>query len=143
MTDGEKKLLGLIQRYAYNAQRLAETEERINSKTYKVTPSYSQSGGGGSGGNKSKVESFVEKTTKLKREAAEYRRKVLVAEAAMSAPDLSKIERQILDWVCSGRRLASCAEENGIYISHIYKLRDRALRKALRYVKTQFEGICG
>ena len=140
MTEDEKRLLGHIQKYAINKQRLEEREERLRSKSYKITPSYSQSGGGGGNGSKSRVEDFAEQAIKLKKEAAEYRRKMREAEIAMNAPSLTKIEKEILEWIAIGGRPKAYAEAKGIYPSRIYKIRDGALRKAVRHLKTRYEG---
>lgn len=143
MTSGEKNLLRLIKNYRYYQVRLEETDEELKSKTYKITPSYGSTGGGGGGKNThSKVESFVEKAVKLKRAAEDYRRKIERVEAALNCPELTVMERRTLYWIASGERLAGLAERDGIYISRIYKIRDKALRKALRGRKTQNEGIC-
>ena len=136
MTDSEKTLHGLIQNYGRNKQRLAEKEERLKSKTYKITPSYSSTGGGGGNGTKSKVEDYAEKVLKLKREVAEYRRKVDTVKKALQCPELSYMERRTLKWIADGGRPADLAERDGIYISRIYKIRDKALKKALRSLET-------
>lgn len=136
MTDSEKALHGLIQNYRRNKQRLAEKEERLKSKTYKITPSYSSTGGGGGNGTKSKVEDYAEKVLKLKREIADYKRKVDTVRKALQCPELSYMERRTLRWIADGGRPADLAERDGIYISRIYKIRDKALKKALRSLET-------
>lgn len=136
MTDGEKNLLRLLERFRYNEQRLQETEERLRSKTYRITPSYSNAGGGGGGGYKSKVESHAEKLLKLKKDIAEYRRQVDIARTALQCPELSSLEWRTLNWIANGGKPAAFAELEGIYISRIYKIRDKALRKALRSLET-------
>lgn len=136
MTNGEKKLLQIIQRYEYNAVRLAETEERIRGETYKVTPSYNNTGGGRANGNHSKVEDFAERSAKLKEDVKEYRRQIRVAEAALHCPDLTTTESRILWWISAGLRLSGFADREGIYISRVYKIRDKALRKALKHIET-------
>ena len=136
MTDGEKKLHELFLNYSFNEQQLRKKEERLKSKTYKITPSYSSTGGGGGNGTKSKVEDYTEKVLKLKREIAYYRRKVDTVKAALECPELSNLERRTLRWIADGGHLKTFAELEGIYISRIYKMRDKALKKALRSLKT-------
>ena len=136
MTDGEKELLQLFLNYARNEQRLHEREERLKSKTYRITPSYSNTGGSGGNSSKSKVEAHAEKIIKLKQEIAEYRWKVGVVEAALQCPELTNLEWRTLNWIANGGKPAAFAELEGIYISRIYKIRDRALRKALRVLET-------
>lgn len=133
MNSSEKDLLRLIKRYNFNQVRLAETEERLESRNYKITPSYSGMGGGSGGKDShSKVEDYAVKTLKLKQAAAEYRRQIKKAEAALNCPELSVLERRLLHWIAAGERPAGFAEREGIYISRVYKIRDKALRKALR-----------
>lgn len=132
MTAGEKNLLRLIENYRYNEKRLYETEESLKSKTYRITPSYCSTGGSAGNGSKSRIESHTEKVIKLKQEIAEYKRQINTVKAALQCPELSNIERRTLSWIANSGRLASLAEQEGIYQSHIYKIRDKALRKALR-----------
>lgn len=136
MVETEKDLLRLFLRYSLNEQRLQAAEERLMSKTYRITPSYSSVGGGGGNGSKSRVENHAEKVIKLKREIAEYREQVEIVRAALQCPELSGIEWRTLNWIANGGKPASLAELEGIYISRIYKIRDKALRKALRALKT-------
>lgn len=136
MTDGEKDLLALIQRYGYNLVRLSEAEESLESKIYRITPSYSNTGGGSGNVSRSRVENHAEKIMKLKREIAEYKRKIAIVETALQCPELSRLERRVLNWIADGGKLASFAEAEGIYISRIYKIRDKALKKALSSPET-------
>lgn len=139
MMDGEKELLILFQNYSYNIARLEEKQEQLNGSTYRITPSYSSTGGGGGNRPGSKVESFAEKTEKLTQAITRYQRETRIVEAAIACPELSKIERRVLEWLAGGWHLSSLADAEGIYISRIYKIRDKALRKALRYLETRFE----
>lgn len=137
MAYSEKDLLALIQNYSRNEQRLHEAEERLRSKTYRITPTYSNTGGGGGGNSsKSRVEYHAEKILKLKRDIAEYRRKVDIVRTVLQCPELTAIEWRTLNWIANGGRPATFAELEGIYISRIYKIRDKALRKALRSLET-------
>jgi hypothetical protein len=136
MTDSEKELLNLLQNYSRNEQRLHEAEERLKSKIYRITPSYSNTGGGGGNISRSKVESHAEKVLKLKREIADYKRKVGIVNAVLQCPELSSLEWRTLNWIANGGRPAAFAELEGIYISRIYKIRDKALRKAPRALET-------
>ncbi len=134
---GEKGLLQLFENYRYNVARLEEKREQLNGNTYRITPSYSSTGGGGGNRPGSKVESYAEKTEKLTQAIMQYRWEISVVEAALRCPELTKMERRALDWIAGGWRLASLAEAEGVYISRIYKIRDKALRKALRHLETR------
>ena len=141
--NGEKVLLEALQSYSYNEKRLAETEERLMGKTYRITPSYGNTGGGSASWSRSKVEDFVLQTERLRRTAAKYRAEIKLADEAMNCPDLTETEREILSWIAAGAQLATYADMNGIYISSVYKMRDRALKKAYDSLKTHFEVILG
>jgi hypothetical protein len=132
----EKDLLRLFLRYTLNEQRLQAAEERLASKTYRITPSYSSDCGSGGNSSRSRVENHAEKILKLKREIEEYRRQVEIVRTALKCPELSDIERKTLGWIANGGKPAAFAELEGIYISRIYKIRDNALRKALRALET-------
>ena len=141
MTGGEKELLELFRSYSYNKKRLAEKQEQLDSMTYKITPPYSSTGGGNGGRPGSKIENYAEKTEKLTQAIRDYSRKTGIVETALKCPGLSRIERRALGWIAAGAHLATLAEAEDIYISRIYKIRDKALRRALRYLKTRYEVI--
>lgn len=138
MTCGEKNLLRLLQSYRYDKQRLTEALERLEGMTYKVTPSYSSTGGS-SGRPGSKVEDYTEKAEKLRRAIKTYRMNTGMVDRALECTELNRMERRVLEWIACGGRLSSLAEAEEIYISRIYKIRDKALRKALRHLETQIE----
>ena len=131
MTDGEKKLLELIQDYQYNSTRLAEIKEKLASKEYRITPSYRDTGGGtGCRTARSKVEDFAENLLKLHAAAEEYTKKISLADAALNCASLSSREKSLLAWIAGGGRLSTYAAQEGIYKSVVYKRRDKALSRA-------------
>lgn len=138
MTIGEKNLLRMLQNYRYDKERLKEAVERLEGMSYKVTPSYSSTGGSG-GRPGSKVEDYTEKAEKLRRAIRTYRQNTGMVDRALESTELDRMERRVLEWIACGGRLSSLAEAEGIYISRIYKIRDKALRKALRHLETQNE----
>lgn len=137
MVCDEKELLRYLRKYAYNSKCLADAQDQLIHRTYSITPSYNSIGGGRANGNRSKVEDYVEKAEKLKREIAEYRRQLDIAEMALRCPELTTTEERTLWWIASGLRLATFSEMEGIYISTVYKIRDKAIRKAIKYLETQ------
>lgn len=130
----EQELYRLLQRYAYLCHQLSGITDRIVALEYKITTSYGNTGGGSASGNHSKVEDFVAKKVKLQREADRINAKVQMVNKALSCPLLTFYEKEILGWIITGRKLADYAELEGIYSSRVYKLRDKALKKAVNYI---------
>lgn len=136
-----KELLRILQNYRYTAERLIETENRLENMQYKITPSYSGNPGGGrTNAVSNKVEDFATKLVRLNKTAEECRRQLRVAEATLYCPELSQMEKWLLDWIAAGGKVASFAEARGIYISRAYKIRDKALKKAIKHISGQQSG---
>lgn len=131
-----KELLRILQNYVYTSERFIETEDRLEAMQYRLTPSYSNNiGGGRSNGVSSKVENFVTKQDKLNLTAAECKRQLRIVEATLYCPELTQLEKWLLAWIAGGGKVSTFAEARGIYISRAYKIRDRALKKAIKHIE--------
>lgn len=130
----EKYILQCLQDSIHNTRRLRELEDRLLSHSYKITPSYSDSGGRASGKPHSKVESYSIRQVRDKEKLAEYKQKLKIAEKARFCPTLDYREKAVLDWIATGGTVAGYAEAWGIYQSYAYKIRDKALKKALKHI---------
>lgn len=136
----ERDLLNILQRYTYLQDQLRKAEGVLEAMQYGITPSYDNTGGGRCSGNKSKVEEFAIRKMKLQREADEHRKKLRIADAALDCPELTTIEMCTLNWIAMNGKLAEFAEMKGIYKSNVYKIRDKALKKALDYIMRYVTG---
>lgn len=130
----EQELLKLLLRYPSLSHQHNMTISRLTAMEYKITPSYGNTGGGRASGTQSKVEDYVTKIVKLKRDEKRLREQLETVYKAIACPDLTFHEKGILEWIMEGRKLATYAEMEGIYSSRVYKLRDRALKKAVNYI---------
>ena len=139
MTDGERKLLELIRARQYYARRLNEAKERLERLGYKTTASYGSTGGGsGSGaGSKSKVEKIAEKKISLQSDIEKCSVKLDIVDTALACASLSRMEQSTLLWEAAGGHLSSLAASYDIYQSRIYKIRDKAIRKAYEALKRE------
>lgn len=134
MTEHEKYILKCLKNYNRNVWKLTQLSNDLEAKEYKITPSYSQSGGRASGKPQSKVENYAIKIAKLKRDIASCQKELQTANDALHCDTLSKRERAALEYVSMGASLTTFAEAWNIYSSYAYKIRDKALRKASKYI---------
>lgn len=123
-------------------EKIAKLQEKLEGKGYKITPTLSLSGGLGGGGFQSKVEDYC--LSKLGAEASlnrlEEQRKALLD--AINLAGLTELELGVIQCVMQGGSLAGHARNKGIYVSRVYKLRDRAATKILKKIPktiTRFE----
>ena len=129
----EKTLLQAFINYEYNRNRAKELHEKILAKGYKITPSYGYSRG--SGNNSSKVERYVGERAENLAHLNEYLKQIEAVETVMAYSGLNEREKALLEWIIVGGKLSTYARKNGIYTSTVYKIRNRALRKGIRYIQ--------
>lgn len=134
MTEKEKYVLHCLQSRSYNLRRLAELTEAMTRLSYKITPSYSESGGHSSGKPQSKVENHVIKQERMEKAMAKCREELMMAEAVLNCKELSKQEYAAVECVALGGTMTTFAATWGIYNSYAYKIRDRAIKKALKHI---------
>lgn len=134
LSQKEKYILQCVKDSAHNTRRLRECEERLLAQSYKITPSYSESGGSGSREVHSKVESYAIRQVRDLEQIAEYKKKLKIAEKARFCPTLNYREKAALDWIACGGTVAGYAEAWGIYKSYAYKIRDKAIKKAHKHI---------
>lgn len=134
MTEHEKYILKCLNNYESNVWKLTQLSNDLEAKEYKITPSYSQSGGRTSGKPQSKVENYAISLTKLKRDIAKCQKELQTANQALQCDTLTKRERAALEYVSMRISLTAFAEAWNIYSSYAYKIRDKALGKASKYI---------
>ena len=134
MTNKAMRLLSQLKDYMVIKNDIDRLASRLNSKEYKMIASYNLSGGGGGYGG-SKVESFSIRRDELIRELEAKIKTIQDIDRAKGSHELTKRERDLIDHLASGQSLSSYARQNGIYKSHIYKIRDRALEKMVRCIE--------
>lgn len=130
----EQELHSLLRKQPRIRIALAAVKERLACMEYKITPSYESTGGGRSSGVKSKVEDFVTKMGRDRKTVEQLERQLAIIELALNCPQLTKHEQGVLICVTENRKLAAYAKQEGIYASNVYKLRDKALRKAVNHI---------
>ena len=136
MLTDEKELLNCLRNAEATYRRIKELEEKIASKSYKITPSYGSVGSFGGGGRRtSQIETYVETMLELKDELDICKERLKVIQAVKDCGVLSEEESRLLEWLQLGGKLSDYAKDNGIYQSKVYKIRDKALKKVLDFVR--------
>lgn len=117
-----------IVKLPYLQELKTSLENQLQEQEYKETSSLSQAPARGNGFN-SKVENYainnLEKTDKLR----EVNKQLAVIEKYLSSEALDETERRVLECVANNYSLKDFAKRNNLYISYIYKIRDRACYK--------------
>lgn len=134
MTDKEAMLYEIMQDFTYYENRAKEIRKRLESRSYKITASFSLTGGIGGNGFTSKVETAAIEELKLLGELAEIEKKKDIVFSAMRKASLTKTEQGIADCIMAQQDLSAFARNNGIYSSYVYKIRDRMLKKMAKFV---------
>lgn len=136
MNLAERKLYEALKDFRYTQNRIAELSERLAESTYRITPAYSLTPGGG-GEFTSKVENAALRQLRILDELDElHKTESDILEALHNAP-LTRRERGLAESVMCGYSLAEYARTRGLYISNVYKVRDKTLQKMVFYLQNR------
>lgn len=133
MTDKERLLYETLRDFIFLEKESKEIRSRLASRSYKITASFSLTGGIGGNGFTSKVENAAIRELQLLEELATIENaRAKVFKALRDAP-LTETERGLAECMMAGQSLSSYARTHGLYISHVYKIRDKMLKKMAKY----------
>ena len=136
MTEEEKRLFDAIKDFRYTQNRIADLLQRISERTYRITPTYSLAAGGGGGGVAiSRVENAAMKQIQLMDELAGLQKTETNILDALHNAGLTRKEKGLVECTMCGYSLAEYARIHGIYISNVYKIRDKSIEKMIYYLK--------
>ena len=132
----ERILLDKIRDYSLLLDDIRDMKERIKRIEYGITASYGFSGGGTSYG-KSKVESLSVRKADMEKEIAIREKDLNDIDKAIEHAGLSPREKDLIVCTKNGYSLSSYARKENIYKSHVYKIRDKAIRKMSIYIENE------
>lgn len=135
MNSSERRLLDQLKSYALLVSDIEQLRKDIEMLSYRVTANYGLTGGGSSSFEGSKVETFGMRRIELERKLSAKETVLAQIDSAIEYAGLSKRERDLVECTMSGHTLSSYARRKNIYKSHVYKLRDSALRKMVTYIE--------
>lgn len=135
MEKNRKTLLRYLTDVNATLERIRELEERIASKTFRLTPSYESIGGGRSSGNTNKVERYVDEMIEIEEELAKCKNRLLLIDYIREEKVLTKLEYELIEWLQLGGSMSEFARTHNIYKSYVYKIRDNALEKMMKFVQ--------
>lgn len=136
MNNAERRLYEAIKDHRFTCNRISEIIERIAERGYKITPSYSLTAGC-KGGFSSKVETAALRELRDLDELERLKKERYDVLDAFNNAGLPKEEKWLVDCMMQGYSLAECARIHGWYISHVYKIRDKALQKMVVYLQNR------
>ena len=143
MNSDRKWWLERINDYPIILSDIEQLKRKLNQSSYKVTASYGLTGGGGSGhNNSSKVEAFAIRHAQLEAELREKEALITLLDRAIDNAGMTQRERELILCMMGGYTLSSYARQKNIYKSHVYKIRDAALKKIVRYITEIQNDVC-
>lgn len=142
MNEAMKTMLRYLTDTSRTLIRIRELEERLASQTIRITQNYDVvGGGGGSGGYKSKVEKYVDDKIMIEEELKRLTSRLDMLEIIKNSNVLSRKEYELFEWLQLGGNLSKFAKQKDLYISNVYKIRDRALNKAIKFIQNNHKCI--
>ena len=117
------------------AKKLGETLESITLKltvTYQETKSFT-------GNTSSAVERYVMQREKIENELSRLLDSIQLCIAAINHCGLTTSEKEVIKCLMDRKKLIAYAEENGIYWSYVYKIKERAIKKIVKYINKNSE----
>lgn len=130
MNCREKALLEQIKNYSSTQADIERLKESLDLASYRMTAKYSAEPVAGGYGD-SKVELLGLRRVAIEQE---LQRKCSVIESIDRAMEaLDKREADLIKHMTLGGSLSSFARRKNIYKSHVYKIRDNALKKMVSY----------
>lgn len=126
-----------ISRYTYHKNRYDEITEQLAALTYKTTATYGNLAPAMSNTFNSKVETMALRQAELKSEQAKYKRIIDHITNMIEHSGLNEHEKGVLWCIANCERLQGYARYHRIQQSNVYKIRDRAIRKIEKRLKTQ------
>lgn len=133
MNAKEKWLLERLKDYKIITQDADRLELRLQEIGCKISANYGFTGGGG-GRVGSKVENFVLRRDGIERELQEKNELLSSIDRAIEGAGLTERERELIICTIRGESLSGYARRKNIYKSSVYKIRDGALRKMVKFM---------
>lgn len=125
----------------YYLKYISKLKEELLSCEVKITVTYEEGSCGG-GSISSTVERCVIKRDKIERELKKLLDKIEEYITAINHCGLSKTEKEVIKCVIGQKKLIQYAEENGIYWTYVYKIKNRAVSKITRYINSSKNTKC-
>lgn len=137
MNSEERRLLEKIKNYTLIEDEIMRLRDRLKEENYKVIATYESTGGGSTSNRASKVETMGIRVMELEQQIREKQEILRSIYDAVNNAGLNKRERDLIICTIKGYSLSGYARQKNIYKTHVYKIRDTALRKMLAYLKAQ------
>lgn len=133
MTKRERKLLEDLKNYTFMKREIERLEARLGEMVYNVIANYGFTGGSSGGFSGSKVESLSLRRMEAVRELERKLDLIRRIDYAIQNAGLDSRERDLVLLTIRGETLSSYARKEHIYKSYVYKIRENALKKMVKY----------
>lgn len=134
MTEKEKELQFFIMDWNYNLKRIKTLKEQIAEMNISITQRLDIAGGGGGNWNTSKIEFFYLKKEKKELELKELQKKVDDINYVLESKLLKDVEKGTIRCIMKKESLSKYAEQQGIYLSYVYKIKENAIKKMAKHI---------
>lgn len=137
----ERDVKAFLVDWKYYLKEISKLQEELLSCKVKITVTYEEGSRGG-GSVSSTVERCVIKRDKIECELKKLLDKIEEYITAINHCGLSKTEKEVIKCVMNQKKLIQYAEENGIYWTYVYKIKNRAVSKITRYINSPKNTKC-
>lgn len=117
-------------------RRIEDKEDRLHAKEYRLTSRLSFDKVIGGTYTLSRVETYALDRIALEQEIQALKKQLNNKIESLYRANMDEEEIKILLDMASGKSLSAIAKENNIYISRVYRIRDRAVKKLSSFLET-------
>lgn len=137
----EKDVKAFLVDWKYYLKEIRKLQDELLSCKVKITVTYEE-GSRGCGSVSSTVERCVIKRDKIERELNKLFDKIEEYITAINHCGLTNTEKEVIKCVMNQKKLIQYAEENGIYWTYVYKIKNRAVSKITKYINSSKNTKC-
>lgn len=137
----ERDVKAFLMDWKYYLKEIDKLKESLSFYQLKITVIYEESSFSG-GSVSSTVERCVVKRDKLERELKKLLDMIEEYIVAINHCGLTNTEKEVIKCVMNRKKLIEYAEENGIYWTYVYKIKNRAVSKITGYINSPKSTKC-
>lgn len=137
----ERDVKAFLIDWKYYLKQIDKLRKSLSSYQLKITVVYEESSFS-SGSVSSAVERCVINRDKIERELNKLLDTMEEYIIAINHCGLSKTEKEVIKCVMNRKKLIEYAEENGIYWTYVYKIKNRAVSKITEYINAHQNTKC-
>ena len=137
--ESEAKLLETLKDWKILQMDLIDLEQKLDSKIYKITTSYSEVKCFSSGMNVSRLENFCLERLELEEKIDSIKKRLKECSEAYRNAGLTDKEKITVRYTIANRSLLQLSRELGIAQAKIYRIRAKAVKKMYLWLQNELK----